>query len=382
MCRKEIMNKRFIVLMTTLVFSVIFSISSFAYDVEINGIYYNLISKGNIAEVTNGDNKYEGDIKIPSSINVNEVEYTVKSIGYGSFNSCYELISVTIPNSVTRIGDYAFSDCSDLSSVIIPNSVTSIGSDAFFDCSALASIIIPNSVTNIGNSTFYGCSSLTSITIPNSVKSIEDCVFQNCSSLISVIIPNSVTSIGSGAFFDCSALASIIIPNSVTIIRNYAFYGCSNLTSIIIPNSVTEINSKAFANCSNLENIYCYAENLFYIGDDIFKDSYIEYATLHIPSSSLSYYQTTEPWSGFGTIKTLEGDGINNVSMRDINIQSSGGFINIYGLNNNEKVSFYDIGGKSLGYTIAINGTTSFAAQSGSIVIVKIGRKSIKIVAQ
>ena len=374
------MNKRFIVLMTTLVFSVIFSISSFAYDVEVDGIYYNLISKGNVAEVTKGDNKYEGDIKIPSSINVNEVEYTVKSIGYGSFNSCYELISVTIPNSVTNIGESAFSHCKSLTSVTIPNSVTSIGSDAFFNCKSLISIIIPNSITIIENSTFCGCSSLTSITIPNSVKSIEDCVFQNCSNLISVIIPNSVTSIGSGAFFDCNALTSIIIPNSVTIIGNYAFCGCSSLITITIPNSVTEIKSEVFAKCSKLENVYCYAEKIPYLGNDIFKDSYIEYATLHVPSSTISYYQTTEPWSEFGTIKTLEGDGINNASIRDINIQSSGGFINISGLNNNEKVSFYDIGGKSLGYTIAINGTTSFVVQSGSIVIVKIGSKSIKIV--
>ena len=62
------MNKRFTALMTTLILSVFFSISASAYDVEVDGIYYNLISKGNIAEVTKGDNKYEGDITIPSSI--------------------------------------------------------------------------------------------------------------------------------------------------------------------------------------------------------------------------------------------------------------------------------------------------------------------------
>ena len=353
------MNKRFIVLLTTLVFSVIFSISSFAYDVEVNGIYYNLISKGNVAEVTKGDKEYSGDITIPSSIIVNEVEYSVTNIGYGSFHNCYELISVIITNSVTNIRDYDFQYCFNLILVIIPNSVTSIGNGAFNGCTKLTSITIPNSVTYIGFFAFSSCSSLTSIIIPNSITNIEWCSFSDCSSLTSITIPNSVTSIG-----------------------DQAFSGCSSLTSITIPNSVTVINNYAFANCSNLENVYCYGENLFYIGNDIFKDSYIEYATLHVPSSTISYYQTTEPWSGFGTIKTLECDGINNASMRDINIQSSGGFINISGLNNNEKVSFYDIGGKSLGYTIAINGTTSFAAQSGSIVIVKIGRKSIKIVVQ
>ena len=76
---------------------------------------------------------------------------------------------------------------------------------------------------------------------------------------------------------------------------------------------------------------------------------------------------------------SLEGAGINNVSMRGIAIQSAGGFVTISGLDNNEKVSFYGIDGKSLGTATAINGTTTFAAQSGSIVVAKIGKENIKI---
>ena len=99
--------------MTTLILSVFFSISAFAsaYDVEVDGIYYKLISKGNIAEVTKGDKEYSGDITIPSSINVNEVDYSVTSIGEYAFSHCRGLTSVTIPNSVTSIGDYAFRFC-------------------------------------------------------------------------------------------------------------------------------------------------------------------------------------------------------------------------------------------------------------------------------
>ena len=152
------------------------------------------------------------------------------------------------------------------------------------------------------------------------------------------------------------------------------------MTSITIPNSVTSIGGSAFAKCGNLENVYCYAEKIPYLGYYIFKDSYIEYATLHVPSSALSYYQTTEPWSGFGTIKAIEGtEGIESVEARGIAIQSAGGFITISGLDNNEKASFYGIDGKSLGSATAINGTTSFAAQSGTIVVAKIGKENIKI---
>ena len=415
---KNIMNKRFTALMTTLILSVIFSISASAYDVEVDGIYYNLISKVNAAEVTKGDEKYSGSITIPSSIKVNDVEYSVTSIRPGAFSHC-GLTSITIPNSVTSIGDEAFCQSPDLTSITIPNSVTSIGIGVFFDCHGLISITIPNSVTIIDRYAFGYCSGLTSITIPNSVTRIEDEAFGLCRGLTSITIPNSVTSIGNSAFYECS----------------------------------------------KLENVYCYAENFSHIGDDIFKDSYIEYATLHVPSSAISYYQTTAPWSEFGTIKTLEGtdvgtkkcetptisfaDGklsfscateeveyvsevtcsdvreyysneinlaacydisvtamktgysnsdiatatlywlpssgsldetsINNVSMRGIAIQSDCGFITISGLDNNETVSFYAIDGKNLGFSTAINGTTFFTAKSGSVVIAKIGNESIKI---
>ncbi|MDD6535480.1 MAG: leucine-rich repeat domain-containing protein [Prevotella sp.] len=324
------MNKRFTALMTTLILSVIFSISASAYDVEVDGIYYNLISKGNVAEVTKGDKKYSGDITIPSSIKVNEVDYAVTSIGASAFEWCSGLTSVTIPNSVTSIGGAAFQYCSGLTSVTIPNSVTSIGTAAFNGCSGLTSVTIPNSVTSIIEFAFQDCSGLTSVTIPNSVTSIEEFAFRGCSGLTSVTIPNSVTSISYGAFascsgltsitipnsvtsigvktfYECTGLTSVTIPNSVTSIEDYTFYNCSGLTSVTIGNSVTSIGRSVFRDCSKLEDVYCYAEKVPSTDAYAFVGLYIEYSTLHVIGSSLSLYQATAPWSGFGTIKALEG---------------------------------------------------------------------------
>ena len=193
----------------------------------------------------------------------------------------------------------------------------------------------------------------------------------------------------------------------------------------------------------------------------------IEYSTLVVRESALQAYKTSEPWSGFGTFKTVEGtevetkkcetpiisfvDGkltfdsategveyvsevkcpdagkyytdeinlaacydisvtamktgyknsdvataklywltssgtlegtgtsINNVAMRGIAIQSAGGFITISGLDNNEMIRFYAIDGKALGTATAINGTTSFTAQSSTVVVAQIGNRNIKI---
>ena len=152
------------------------------------------------------------------------------------------------------------------------------------------------------------------------------------------------------------------------------------MTSVTIPNSVTSIGDWAFDCCDNLKNVYCYSEEVPSTNVWIFDGTYIENATLHVPASAIEAYKTTAPWSGFGTIKAIEEtEGIESVEDRGITIQSAGGFIYISGLDNNETVSFYGIDGKALGSATAINGTTSFAAQSGSVVVAKIGKENIKI---
>ena len=103
--------KKLIMFLFSLILSVVFSTSALAYDVKIDGIYYNLNSEGKTAEVTYGKEEYSGEVVIPSSITVEGKEYTVSSIGGHAFDQCSGLTSVTIPNSVTSIGEWAFSDC-------------------------------------------------------------------------------------------------------------------------------------------------------------------------------------------------------------------------------------------------------------------------------
>ena len=70
--------------MTTLLLSVFFSISASAYDVKVDGIYYNIVTKAKTAEVTKGE--YSGDVTIPETITVDNVVYNVTSIGRDAFD--------------------------------------------------------------------------------------------------------------------------------------------------------------------------------------------------------------------------------------------------------------------------------------------------------
>ena len=86
-----------------------------AEAVEINGIYYNLSTETNTAEVTKNpnyySNYYSGEIVIPESVNYEGTSYSVTSIINDAFQECTGLTSITIPNSVTEIGDRAFYGC-------------------------------------------------------------------------------------------------------------------------------------------------------------------------------------------------------------------------------------------------------------------------------
>ena len=257
-----------------------------AHDVCIDGIFYDLIPKANIAFVVKGTNDYSGDIVIPSTISYEDGTYSVTEIEEMAFFCCRGLTSITIPTSVTSIGNEAFSGCSNLTSLTIPNSVTNIGNRAFSFCSGLTSVSIPNSVITIGDHAFSGCGKLKSVTIPNSVTSIGSSAFGggkngksvhitdiecwckidfksaysnplyyhgnlylNDSLMENLTIPNSITTIKPFTFGWCKSLNTVIIPNSVTSIGNEAFSGCSNLTSVTIPHSVTSIGESAFSHC-------------------------------------------------------------------------------------------------------------------------------------
>lgn len=238
------------------------SLTSQAYDFEVDGIYYDVVSLSDLTcEVVAGDNKYTGDIVIPSTVEYNGRTLSVTSIkgdfGYGesAFYCCEGLSSVVIGNNVTSLGAYAFCGCTGLTSIEISNSVTSIGNNVFSSCTGLISVNIPNSVKSLGHFVFSRCTSLTSVVLPNTLTSIGDQVFEDCTSLLSIDIPDSVTDIGEYAFYGCKSLTSVSIPYGLTSIERGTFHGCTSLTTIDIPNSTTSIGDYVFSGCTSLTSI-------------------------------------------------------------------------------------------------------------------------------
>ena len=81
-----------------------------AYDFEVDGIYYNILSdEDKTVEVTfrsdaygGYENEYTNSVVIPQSVAYNGKSYNVTSIGSSAFESCTGLTSITISNSVIK----------------------------------------------------------------------------------------------------------------------------------------------------------------------------------------------------------------------------------------------------------------------------------------
>lgn len=206
-----------------------------------------------------------------------------------------------IPNGITEIPEKFFKDYENLESVNIPQSIMSIGQSAFYGCTGLTSVTIPNSVTYIGDEAFNKCSKLRSITIPNSVTSIGGSAFSGCKSLESVTIPESITSIEDRTFSSCESLNSITLPEGLQSIGSYAFYSNKSLESINLPQSVKNIGSSAFSFCKKLSKVNSYIEEPFDISGDVF-EYMAEKTTLYVPDGTKSKYEAKTGWNSFSKI--------------------------------------------------------------------------------
>ena len=231
------------------------NLSIWAYDIEVDGIYYNFLQDNEVEVTYKGGRQsiYSGEIVIPSTVTYDGKNYNVTSIGMRAFSIITEnssLTSVTIPEGVISIGDFAFYNCTALTSITIPNSIKRIGKSVFEFTPWYANL--PDGIVYIGKMLYSYKGEMpenTSIVVKDGIEIINASAFAECSNLIAITLPNSLDSIGEEAFRWCQSLSSITIPNSVTSIGASAFHSCP-LDEIKIPKNVTNIGTGAFIYCS------------------------------------------------------------------------------------------------------------------------------------
>ena len=263
----------------TLVFLLV-SITTGAYDVKIDGIYYDVLLKGKIATVVKGEDRYSGEVTIPETIEYEGVTCTVTALDTHVFEGC-NVTKVWFPDGITLISSYTFENCKYLESVRLPAKLEAIGSRAFYNCEKLSSLELPSSLKWIGSRAFCYCSQLTSLTLPQSLNTIMEYAFMNCKNLTSITLPDALEVLEEGVFSGCNSITSINIPKSLTIIPKDAFCGCK-FKSVEIPNNIKTIGERALASTS-IESIVI-PESVTTFGPAVFSGC-IDLASVKLPDN-------------------------------------------------------------------------------------------------
>lgn len=249
-----------------------------------------------VAEFMPGSNE-EINVVIPSSVSNYNIQYTVEGINK---LACVQAMkengyvkSVILPNTLRYIKEGAFAG-SLIASIVIPEGVTTLGEYAFAHCRNLISVTLPSTLTTIEqceNASFYGTSSTSlsegnfnnnsnlpsnviaeqlgikfngeePVPVPEihyaTIDKITYAFYDNNTCAVigtesditgDIVVPstiqyNNVTydvkSISEAAFIGTNC-TSIVVSEGITTIGMYAFLSCPKLTSVTLPSTLTEI---------------------------------------------------------------------------------------------------------------------------------------------
>ena len=140
----------------------------------------------------NGSYHYE-DVVIPETFEYGGTTYTITAIGENAFFSVHgdypdgDILTLTIPETVTTIGHHAFAQMKTLEAIRLPQDLKEIAPDTFSGCISLEEINFPEGLETLNEYACYNCTSLKSVSFGSKIKNISYQVFDGtCLQSISI----------------------------------------------------------------------------------------------------------------------------------------------------------------------------------------------------
>ena len=217
------------------------------------------------------DKTYTTLIKYNGTANSVSVPYGIRRIGAAFYkNICVQ--TVTLPDTIEEIQDNAFNSCKNMTTINLPNSLRVIGKKAFAYCNKL-DVYIPESVFEIGEAAFPHTRSIKVSAHNRRFKMESGLLIDTVSKVLlavsfphpmmNVVVPSDVLRIGEQALFTLYRL-----PNKIILqkgLQSLASLSCVGDTTgiVTVPNTVTKIEDEAFP--SRYKDIILEDGNLFYV---------------------------------------------------------------------------------------------------------------------
>lgn len=216
---------------------------SYAYDFEVDGLYYNLVSATEKTCELVGCADNITSINIPANVTTRGLTLHVVSVKEASFANNKNIVSFssTIPLDIPQ---QAFANCTSLVSVTIIPGTKKLLNKAFYNC-PIANLSIPNSVVSIGTDAINKVVSL-NIEDGDGTLSISSTPY-----LRELYLGRNVQS----SFVQSSDLRNVEFGKNVTNLRDMMFVNCKYLESVRIPSSVRSIGMSCFKGCTNLHSL-------------------------------------------------------------------------------------------------------------------------------
>lgn len=218
--------------------------------------------------------------------------------------------------------------------------------------------------------------SVTSVSIPYTVDFLPEGCFKGCTRLNHISFPEDVA--------DAKALsaptrAETSTKSNIKWFGRDCFNGCTNLQSITIPESVDSILSNCFTGCVGLKCMKSLS-NIPPVANNAFDSNVTANCTLFVPN--IANYKNAQGWKDFNNVQDISNfSSINNLYSDNVTARLNNGILTIKGLRNNEGVSVYDLNGKLLGTSKALNGQ-AILMTTNNFVLVRINKKVIKVVGE
>lgn len=251
----------------------------------------------------------------------------ITNISAYAFQSCTDLTTVELADSVETIGSSVFSQCTNLTT-FSAKSVTTIP-ERCFDGASLVSIDIPNvtiikgaysmgggsrksligkdlifpKVTRVDQSAFYYCGAK-SMSFPVLVKAIGSFTFHQNNYLEQIDLPNMEDMPSSYFLYSCTKINKIVLPKLITFRLGGISY-CNSLKTIDLPSvtTISDYSSSCFSSMSNVRLLLRY-NGVVSLSAKQLPNAITE---VYVQSEQVDNYKTDAKWSVYANkIKSLD----------------------------------------------------------------------------